>query len=265
MKNAFALAQSLISLNVPAALTAQDLADKVKAGRSVVGVLAPFGTGVLATKLLDSEGPLPEELPRPQAQQPATEAAYGEGAPLSRALGMQVLSPNAAPFSDMFGWPTKSKKRHFLTSRLGSPHFALSSMFGMGLLSRNGAPLSSKFGLRTLSDNAAPLSSKFGWATASGEAAMIGTYQADCPMPIETTDDDGDPIMYGTEANGLAVDELPVGWWDDDAVEWEPDLDAEYVDPWVLDQADLDVAHENHVDPDETDEDGEAPRSFMII
>jgi murein DD-endopeptidase MepM/ murein hydrolase activator NlpD len=104
-----------------------------------------------------------------------------------------------------------------------------------------------------------------GSVTASGEAAMIGTYQADCPMPIETTDDDGDPIMYGTEANGLAVDELPVGWWDDDAVEWEPDLDAEYVDPWVLDQADLDVAHENHVDPAETDEDGEALRSFVII
>jgi hypothetical protein len=154
---------------------AQFYADKVKAGRSVVGVLAPFGTGVLATKLLDSEGPLPEELPRPQAQRPAAEAAYGEGAPFSRALGMQVLSPNAAPFSDMFGWPTKSKKRHFLTSRLGSPHFALSSMFGMGLLSRNGAPLSSKFGLRTLSDNAAPLSSKFGWATASGEAAPLSS------------------------------------------------------------------------------------------
>ncbi len=95
-----------------------------------------------------------------------------------------------------------------------------------------------------------------GSVTASGQAAMIGTYQADCPMPIETTDQHGDPIMYGTDAEGLPVDELPVGWWDDEAVEWTPDLDDEegYVDPWELDQADLDVASENHVDHAEVDD-----------
>ena len=95
-----------------------------------------------------------------------------------------------------------------------------------------------------------------GSVTASGQAAMIGTYQADCPMPIETTDQHGDPIMYGTDADGLPVDELPVGWWDDEAVDWAPDLDDEegYVDPWELDQADLDVGHENHVDHAESDD-----------
>jgi hypothetical protein len=92
--------------------------------------------------------------------------------------------------------------------------------------------------------------------TASGQAAMIGTYQADCPVPIETTDQDGDPIMYGTDAEGLPVDELPVGWWDDEAVAWTPDLDDEddYVDPWELDQADFRVAHENHGDDAEVDD-----------
>jgi hypothetical protein len=95
-----------------------------------------------------------------------------------------------------------------------------------------------------------------GSVTASGQAAMIGAYQADCPVPIETTDQHGDPIMYGTDAEGLPVDELPVGWWDDEAVEWTPDLDDEddYVDPWELDQADLDLANGNHVDHAEVDE-----------
>jgi hypothetical protein len=95
-----------------------------------------------------------------------------------------------------------------------------------------------------------------GSVTASGQAAMIGTYQADCPVPIETTDQDGDPIMYGTDAEGLPVDELPVGWWDDEAVAWTPDLDDEddYVDPWELDQADFRVAHENHGDDAEVDD-----------
>lgn len=94
-----------------------------------------------------------------------------------------------------------------------------------------------------------------GSVTASGQAAMIGTYQADCPMPIELTDQDGDPIMYGTDAEGLPVDELPVGWWDDEAVEWAPDLDDDdHVDPWELDQAELDVANENHVDHAEVDD-----------
>jgi hypothetical protein len=56
--------------------------------------------------------------------------------------------------------------------------------------------------------------------------------------------------MYGTDAGGLPVDELPVGWWDDEAVEWTPDLDVEenYVDPWELDQADLSVALEDDGD-----------------
>ena len=65
------------------------------------------------------------------------------------------------------------------------------------------------------------------------------------------------PIMYGTDADGLPVDELPVGWWDDDAVDWAPDLgdDDTYVDPWELDQADLDHAHldEQHGDSPEAD------------
>jgi murein DD-endopeptidase MepM/ murein hydrolase activator NlpD len=88
-----------------------------------------------------------------------------------------------------------------------------------------------------------------GSVTATGEAAMIGTYQTDCPMPIDTVDENGDPIVYGTDADGLPVDELPVGWWDDEAVEWEPELDDEetYIDPWELDQADLHGADEHHV------------------
>ena len=94
-----------------------------------------------------------------------------------------------------------------------------------------------------------------GSVTATGEAAMIGSYQADCPMPVDTVDENGDPIVYGTDADGLPVDELPIGWWDDEAVEWKPDLGAEanYVDPWDLDQAELDGAHDHHHDHDHGD------------
>jgi hypothetical protein len=90
-----------------------------------------------------------------------------------------------------------------------------------------------------------------GSVTASGQAAMIGTYQSDCPMPVQTTDQHGNPNMYGTDAAGLPVDEVPVGWWDDEAVAWTPGLgdEADYVDPWELDQADLDVDDEQHSDP----------------
>lgn len=103
-----------------------------------------------------------------------------------------------------------------------------------------------------------------GSVTATGQAAMIGSYQADCPMPIDTVDENGDPIVYGTDADGLAVDELPIGWWDDEAVEWKPDLEAEetYVDPWELDQADLDGAHEHHVDHSDVN-DGLVDRRFL--
>ena len=73
--------------------------------------------------------------------------------------------------------------------------------------------------------------------------------------------------MYGTDAEGLPVDELPVGWWDDEAVEWTPDLDDEedYVDPWELDQADLDVGNENHVDHAEVDDRLADRRSLKMI
>lgn len=106
-----------------------------------------------------------------------------------------------------------------------------------------------------------------GSVTASGQAAMIGSYQADCPMPIETVDEHGDPIMYGTGAEGLPVDEVPVGWWDDEAVEWTPDLDDDehYVDPWKLDQAELDDAGQNHVEQAEADDPlGDRRRNEMI-
>ena len=106
-----------------------------------------------------------------------------------------------------------------------------------------------------------------GSVTASGQAAMIGSYQSDCPMPIEATDEHGDPIMYGTEARGLPVDELPVGWWDDEAVEWTPDLDDEgnYVDPWELDQAELDLVNENHVGETKADQRLSDRRSFKMM
>ena len=125
-------------------------------GRHAVSVIAPFGHGVVARRILDECGPVDAD------SVPAYSA--GSPAPFSEMLGLAVLS-DARPMVDL---PQRNS-------------YTFGSFLGMGLLSRNPAPLSSllgmptasrgpgetSFGMRLLSSNPAPLSSMFALKTVS--------------------------------------------------------------------------------------------------
>ena len=176
----------------PAGPLAALYAAQLEQGRSLVGVRAPFGKGLLATTALESAGPLAVELPQtPEAARASAETGdYGDGAPFSKALNLTVLKRNSpAPLSEMFGWALKSSKRFFLTSELADPHKSftafgpmlsdeaapLSSKAGMKVLSDDPTPLSSKAGMKTLTDDATPLSSKFGMQVLSDDPTPLSS------------------------------------------------------------------------------------------
>jgi hypothetical protein len=164
-------------------------AERVKQGRSLVAVEAPFGRGEQATQILDGCGPVDLDLKVPED---AVKNEWGEGAPLSHALGLPVLSRNnPTPLSDTLGMSTLARSDTYLTSKLPKWQYILSgpdgprlsknpaplsSMLGLPLLSHrasrtklssNPAPFSSALGLPTLSKNPTPLSSALGLALLS--------------------------------------------------------------------------------------------------
>jgi hypothetical protein len=137
-------------------------AERVKNGRSLVALDAPFGQGQAATEILDGCGPVDQDLKVPED---SGEVRWGgSAAPLSEALGWSVLWRNRpAPLSDALGMPTKSRSQYYLTTELASRDPApLSSALGMPTLSRDPTPLSSALGMPTLSRNPTPLSSATG-------------------------------------------------------------------------------------------------------
>lgn len=118
----------------------------VEAGGSLVTVFAPFGSGLAAEQILDSHNPIPTGMPEPKV-----ERMWDEGAPLSSAMMMPLLSNDATPMSKVIGMPP-----------LTGHDRSFSSLIGMPLLSNNPAPLSSLIGMSLLSKKAAPLSSMLG-------------------------------------------------------------------------------------------------------
>jgi hypothetical protein len=134
----------------------------IQRGRSLVVVRAPFGYGQLATDLMASCGPVDTGLRLPQ--EPSI--AWDEAAPISSAFALPVLwRRQPAPFSAFLGLSPLARGRSFLSpmfGELGSSKFSLSSVFGLGLLSRNGAPLSSLLGLKTRSGKTGAKTGSFG-------------------------------------------------------------------------------------------------------
>jgi hypothetical protein len=108
-------------------------------------------------------------LPRPDAA-----LAVDDPAPLSKKVGMQVLSDEPAPLSRRFGWRLLSDTPWPLSTRMGwsllskSPT-PLSDRLGWRTLLHTPAPLSARMGWRVLSDDPAPLSTRFGWRVLSSD------------------------------------------------------------------------------------------------
>jgi hypothetical protein len=163
-------------------------AERVRQGRSLVAVEAPFGQGQLATEILDGCGPVDQDLKVPED---AVRNRWGdEAAPLSDALGWPVLTRNEpAPLSDSLGMRTLSRNQYYLTSELANPNFTLSERLGLRLLSRDPTPLSSmlglpvllrwakssSFGMKLLSKDPAPLSSALGVRTLSRDPTPLSS------------------------------------------------------------------------------------------
>lgn len=145
-------------------------AEGIQRGRSLVVVRASFGHSQDAIDILNSFGPVDTGLRLPK--EPSI--AWDEAAPISSAFRIPVLIRNSpAPISRMFGMPPLSRGRtgwlSALFGELTSPNYALSSVFGMPLLSRNPAPLSSLFGLKTVTSSSGP------WKTSFGLPLLIGS------------------------------------------------------------------------------------------
>ena len=118
-------------------------------GRSVVAVEAVFGRGQLARDALESFAPVDtEQLPAPSTRNPA---------PLSDALGIPTLT-RGLPFA-----------------ALTDSRFALSSLYGLRLLSWNPAPLSSLLGMKTLSKPKRPWVSSLGLKLLSRNPAPLSS------------------------------------------------------------------------------------------
>lgn len=121
-------------------------AQGVAAGRALVTVHAPFGSGKLAETILDSYGPVDSGLPRPEPDK-----VWDEGAPLSSALMMPLLIDDPDPMSKVLG-----------IAAVSSGNCSLSAMIGMPLLTAGELGERGKLGLPFLSANATPLSSALG-------------------------------------------------------------------------------------------------------
>ncbi len=149
----------------------------VRQGRSLVAIRAPFGHGVLATRILDKFVPVDTGLER---REPTV--TWDVAAPLSSGFRLPVLWRNQpAPLSNLAGRSTLSRSRTFQAryAELTSPTWTLSSRLGLRLLSRNQAPRASlsgkagpswtrSLGLPLLSRNPAPLSSRLGLRLLTG-------------------------------------------------------------------------------------------------
>lgn len=109
----------------------------LNAGRSVVAIEPPFGRGDLATRVMNSCGPVDvEQVP-------------------------EYIPYNPSPLSDFLGIPTLVSYEHTFNIRQLST-FSLSRSIGFGELSHKPTPLSSLVGLKTLTTPKPGRKSSFG-------------------------------------------------------------------------------------------------------
>jgi len=112
-------------------------AQGVLAGKALVVVDAPFGTGSIYEDVLDAAGPVDSGVPEPY-----WESGWDDAAPFSSALNIPVIS-KPSPYLFM-GLPALLRSGRTTCASLGLPELASPDMavFGRPTLSRNPAPFS---------------------------------------------------------------------------------------------------------------------------
>lgn len=161
----------------------------LKAGCSLVGVRARFGSGGNAIEVMERTPtvdtdvllsyPVSNPSPLSDAMRFSTLSEFVPISDLARStwtfsslFGMGLLSNKAAPLSSMFGMSVLSKPKADWNSSFGMPLKSdnpapLSSMFGMSTLTRSKKDWTYSFGFPMLSRNPAPLSTLLGIKTLS--------------------------------------------------------------------------------------------------
>jgi len=144
-----AMRASLVAVGVNEA-TADACATRVAQGSRALTVQADFGSGRLATDIMEAEG----------------------GADLGFGDATTHRPDNAAPFSAIFGLPVLCNSPSPLSSWLNF-NTLTPRQTGKAELMKNPAPFSDWAGVRTLSHTAAPLSSALGMPTLSRSPAPL--------------------------------------------------------------------------------------------
>jgi hypothetical protein len=121
-------------------------AQGVANGGTLVTVHAAFGSGMLATNILESHGSIASG-----KADPAPEILWNEATPFSSAMMIPLLIDDPTPMSRVIGLPA-----------LGGSNCSFSSMIGLPLLSDTNRMPEGRWGLPFLSNNPAPLSSLLG-------------------------------------------------------------------------------------------------------
>ena len=159
--------ESMKEMGVPDA-EAQRFSERVGNGGALVVADPPFGSGARVVEILERSRSSDSGLSRAMEVR-APDTGYNgpdqdDAAPLSRALGLPLLSNNPAPLSSYFKIPTLLRRQNPKPAPLGLPLLSnkaapFSSAVGVPVLSRDAAPFSSLIGMKVLTDDPAPLSS----------------------------------------------------------------------------------------------------------
>lgn len=110
----------------------------VQRGLTVLSMRAPFGTGVVVTRLMDAPGPVPSGVPEQSEAGPT----WDEATPLSSALNLPVLAKSGATFSGFWQLPMvmregeRSRTLFSVNFKRGGNAAPFSSLLGLPLLSK---------------------------------------------------------------------------------------------------------------------------------
>ncbi|MBX9608331.1 MAG: hypothetical protein K2Y51_19085 [Gammaproteobacteria bacterium] len=110
----------------------------VQRGLTVLSMRAPFGTGLVVTRLMDAPGPVASGVPEQHEAGPT----WDEATPLSSALNLPVLAKSGTTFSGFWQLPMvmkegeRSRTLFSVNFKRGANAAPFSSLLGLPLLSK---------------------------------------------------------------------------------------------------------------------------------